>query len=126
LSNAVLVNGKEINDMETDELINYINGKPQNKNNHNKNFNKKKKKKNNKGKVQGEFRLIDQDNNRFLEALGNHIDNFEESTMSSSSYDHEQAPPKAEHLFDKEINEIDLNEFKKRIQSVHEVSKMFI
>jgi hypothetical protein len=126
LSNAVLVNGKEINDMETDELINYINGKPQNKNNHNKNFNKKKKKKNNKSKVTGEFRLIDQDNNRFLEALGNHIDNFEESTMSSSNYDHEQAAPKAEHLFEKEINEIDLNEFKKRIQSVHEVSDAFI
>ena len=124
LTNAVVVNGKEITDMETDELINYINGKPQNKNNHNKNLNKKKKKKKNKEKNQGEFSLIDQNNSRLLEAIGNRLDHYEDSTvdssrkMSDSSYDVdlEQAAPKIENYINREINEVDVNEFKKRIK----------
>lgn len=117
--------------METDELINYINGKPQNKNNHSKNLNKKKKKKKNKDKNQGEFRLIDQDNSRLLEAIGHRLDHYEESTadsitnMSNSSYgtDQEQSDPKIKDYIEKEINEIDVNEFNKRIQSVNDDAK---
>lgn len=129
-ANAVLVNGKEINDMETDELINYINGKP--KNIYSKNLNKKKKKKmKGKNKNQGEFSLIGQDNSRLLEAIGHQLDHYEESTsdsitnMSNSSYgtDHEQSDPKIKDYIEKEINEIDVNEFNKRIQSVHDESK---
>lgn len=54
----ILVNGKELNQMETDDLINYINGKGNSSESKNKSNNKgKKNKKSKKNKNQGKSHL---------------------------------------------------------------------
>ena len=116
---TIMVNGKQLNDLETDELINYINGESnQNKPNNNVNKTKAKPAKKKVKGVKNDTKSVLSETIRDHSVVSNNSISLSDTTGTSSI----ACEVQAETDLDQDMSETDFNDLKKRFSYDHDQS----